>query len=378
MDFLQQMTENATELLMGMISIPSPSFKEKEVSDFLYSYLAQRAAKLNAGYKGIGKSGNVIVEKCAENIVLYRDDYSPSKKVLMLNSHIDTVEPASTYTFNPYAPFEKDGCIFGLGSNDDGGSVVSQINAFFYLNGERIGSETVTPEELNVNLMLVLTAEEERSGQNGMAKFVEEFHIQPDCAIIGEPTGMEAAIAERGLLVLDGCAHGVSGHAARNEGINALYIALDDIAKLRNFEFAKTSPIMGKVKMTVTQLNCGTVHNVVPDKAQFVVDIRPTEQYSNPEILEILQKEVNSTLVARNLKNRSSATPAEGILMQCVLKLGIATQISATTSDWMKFPKEAIKMGPGMSARSHKADEFIMEEEIREAIKGYINFIKNI
>lgn len=372
------MTENATGLLMGMISIPSPSFNEKEVSEFLYGHLAERAAKLNAGYKTIGKSGNVVVEKCAENIVLYRDDYSSKKKILMLNSHIDTVEPASTYTFNPYSPFEKDGCIFGLGSNDDGGSVVSQINAFFYLNGERIGGETVAPEDLNVNLMLVLTAEEERSGQNGMSRFVEEFHVKPDCAIIGEPTGMEAAIAERGLLVLDGCAHGVSGHAARNEGVNALYIALDDIAALREFKFEKTSPIMGEVKMTVTQLNCGTVHNVVPDKATFVVDIRPTEQYSNPEILEILQKKVKSTLVARNLKNRSSATPENGILMQCVEKLGLTVQISATTSDWMKFPAEAIKMGPGLSARSHKADEFIMVKEIEEAIKGYINFIKNI
>lgn len=378
MEFLQQMTENATELLMGMISIPSPSFKEKDVSDFLYNHLVKRAAKLNAWHKGIGKSGNLIVEKCAENIVLYRDDYSPQKKTLMLNSHIDTVEPASTYTFDPYSPFIKDGCIYGLGSNDDGGSVVSQINAFFYLNGERIGGQYTDIQNLNVNLMLVLTAEEERSGQNGMAKFVEEFHIKPDCAIIGEPTGMEAAIAERGLLVLDGCAHGVSGHAARNEGVNALYIALDDIATLRNFRFEKTSPVMGDVKMTVTQLNCGTVHNVVPDKATFVVDIRPTEQYSNPEILEILQKVVKSTLVARNLKNRSSATPKDGILMKCIGKLGLPTQISATTSDWMKFPWEAVKMGPGLSARSHKADEFIMIDEIGGAIKGYINFIKNI
>ena len=372
------MTSNATELLMGMIAIPSPSFKEDGVSEFLLKELQERAELLNSQHKTVGKNGKIIVERCANNIVLYRDDFSAGKKTLMLNSHIDTVEPASTYTFDPYSPFIKDGYIFGLGSNDDGGSVVSQINAFFYLNGERIGADAVAPEQLSVNLMLVLSAEEERSGLSGMAKFVEEFHLQPDCAIIGEPTGMEAAIAERGLLVLDGCATGVSGHAARNEGINALYIALDDIAVLRNFKFGKTSPVMGDVKMTVTQLNCGTVHNVVPDKATFVVDIRPTEQYSNIEILELLQKEVKSTLVARNLKNRSSATPAEGLLMQCVEKLGIPTQISATTSDWMKFPREAIKMGPGISARSHKADEFIRIGEIEGAIEGYINFIKNI
>ena len=372
------MTCNAKELLMGMIALPSPSFKEEGVAGFLFGHLSERACRLNQAQTAAGKKGNIIVERFFNNIVLYRDDFSEGKKTLMLNSHIDTVEPASSYTFDPFTPFEKEGKIFGLGSNDDGGSVVSQINAFFYLNGERLGSNCTAPEELAVNLMLVLTAEEERSGSGGMSRFVEEFHLQPDCAIIGEPTGMEAAVAERGLLVIDGCATGVSGHAARNEGVNALYIALEDIGKLRNFKFEKKSPLMGDVKLTVTQLNCGTAHNVVPDKATFVVDIRPTEQYSNPEILQMLQEEVQSTLVARNLKNRSSATPQEGILMNTVEKLGTAKQISATTSDWMKFPREAIKMGPGVSARSHKADEFICIEEITGAIEGYINFIKNI
>lgn len=369
------MTAGAAELLKGMISIPSVSFREKEVAEFLFAHLSERAARLNASGTGNGK---IIVERLANNLIAYRDDFDPGKRTLMLNSHIDTVEPSSAYTFDAYTPFEKDGCIYGLGSNDDGGSVVSQINAFFYLNGERIGGEDVPPENLAVNLMLVLSAEEERSGKDGMIRFVEEFHIKPDCAIIGEPTGMEAAIAERGLLVLDGRAEGVSGHAARNEGVNALYIALDDIARLREYRFERQSPVMGDVKMTVTQLNCGTAHNVVPCEATFVVDIRPTEQYSNPEILEMLQKEVKSTLTARNLKNRSSATPQGGMLMDTVKKLGIATQISATTSDWMKFPHEAVKMGPGISARSHKADEFIRIDEISAAIEGYINFIKNI
>ncbi|MBO5700503.1 MAG: M20/M25/M40 family metallo-hydrolase [Bacteroidales bacterium] len=375
---MQKMTRSAADLLKEMIAIPSTSFKEEKVADFLFARLSERAGRLNDRHKTVGKSGEIVVERFANNIVLYRTDFASDKETLMLNSHIDTVEPAATYTFDPFSPFEKDGCIYGLGSNDDGGSVVSQINAFFYLNGERIGAEPVAPEELNVNLMLVLSAEEERSGQNGMSKFVEEFHIQPTCALIGEPTGMEAAIAERGLLVLDGCATGVSGHAARNEGVNALYIALDDIQRLRNFEFAKKSPLMGDVKLTVTQLNCGTAHNVVPDKATFVVDIRPTEQYNNQEILDMLQKEVKSELVARNLKNRSSATPQEHLLMKTVEKLQIPVQISATTSDWMKFPRPAVKMGPGLSARSHKADEFIRIEELAGGIEGYINFIKNI
>lgn len=375
MEFLEQMTCSATELLMKMLAIPSISFKEDERAAFLYNYLSERAKRLNEQQNCFG---TVVVERCANNIIVYRDNYSSEKKTLMLNSHIDTVEPASTYTFDPFSPFEKDGCIYGLGSNDDGASVVSQINAFFYLEGERLGNAPVQPENLAVNLMLVLTAEEERSGKDGMNRFVEEFHIRPDMAIIGEPTGMEVAIAERGLLVLDGCATGVSGHAARNEGVNALYIALDDINTLRNYKFEKKSPLMGDVKLTVTQLNCGTVHNVVPDKATFTVDIRPTEQYNNPEILEMLQKEVKSTLVARNLKNRSSATPQGSILMDTVGRLGITTQISATTSDWMRFPKAAIKMGPGLSARSHKADEFVGIREISQGIEGYINFIKEI
>ncbi len=367
MDTLGLMTYSAVELLKGMLAIPALSFQEEEKSMFLYGKLLERAGEANSAS---GKTeGNIVVERLCNNIILYRDNFSKEKPVLMLNSHIDTVAPAPAYSFDPYSPFEKDGAIYGLGSNDDGASVVSQIETFFHLTGD---------DTLAVNLMLVLSAEEERSGSNGMAKFVEEYPVHPDFAIIGEPTGMQAAVAERGLLVLDGTATGVSGHAARNEGINALYIALDDINTLRNYNFEKKSPLMGDVKLTVTQFNCGTAHNVVPAEAGFVVDIRPTEQYNNEEILNLLQKEVESKLVARNLKNRSSATPQGHCLMKTVEKLGIATQISATTSDWMKIPWPAIKMGPGDSARSHKADEFIRIAEIGDAIKGYINFIKNI
>ncbi len=365
MDFASQMTYNAVELLKGMLAIPAISFQEGEKADYLYQHLLKRAEQAN----GSGGEGEIVVERLCNNIILYRRNLASNKPVLMLNSHIDTVAPAPAYTFDPYSPFEKDGAVYGLGSNDDGASVVSQIETFFHLCQDN---------SLAVNIMLVLTAEEERSGSRGMAKFVEEFHLQPDFAIIGEPTGMQAAVAERGLLVLDGTAVGVSGHAARNEGVNALYIALDDIQTLRNYKFDKKSPLMGEVKLTVTQMNCGSAHNVVPGEATFVVDIRPTEQYTNPQILELLQKEVKSTLKARNLKNRSSATPQEHVLMQTVKKLGIPEQISTTTSDWMKIPYPAIKMGPGESSRSHKADEFIKIAEIQDAIEGYINFIKNI
>lgn len=364
MDKAGKMTDSAVELLKGMLAIPAISFEEDEKSSYLYAKLKERAEDASTEC-----NGNIIVERFYNNIILYRDNFSNDKPVLMLNSHIDTVAPAAAYSFDPYSPFEKDGCIYGLGSNDDGASVVSQIETFFHLTAD---------DSISVNLMLVLSAEEERSGNNGMARFIEEFHLQPNFAIIGEPTGMQAAVAERGLLVLDGTAQGISGHAARNEGVNALYIALDDIQKLRNYSFGKVSPLMGEVKLTVTQMNCGSAHNVVPGEATFVVDIRPTEQYSNQEILELLQNEVKSSLKARNLKNRSSATPGNHILMKTVEKLGIVKQISATTSDWMKIPYPAIKMGPGDSARSHKADEFIKIEEIQGAIEGYINFIKHI
>lgn len=363
MEKIGHMTASAVELLKRMVAIPSLSFQEEERSAFLFSELQRRAEEASA------HCGKIVVERLCNNIILYKENFCSGKPVLMLNSHIDTVPPAATYTFDPFAPFEKDGAIYGLGTNDDGASVVSQIEAFFHLAED---------EGLAVNLMLVLSAEEERSGACGMAKFVEEFPLQPDFAIIGEPTGMEAAVAERGLLVLDGTATGVSGHAARNEGVNALYIALDDINTLRNYKFGKESPLMGDVKLTVTQMSCGTAHNVVPAQATFVVDIRPTEQYSNQEILELLQNQVKSRLKARNLKNRSSATPQGHVLMQTVEELGIVKQISATTSDWMKIPYPAIKMGPGQSARSHKADEFIKIGEIQGAIEGYINFIKHI
>ena len=363
METIGQMTASAVELLKRMIAIPSLSFQEEERSAFLFSELTRRAEEASA------QCGKIVVERLYNNIILYKENFCSGKPVLMLNSHIDTVPPAAAYTFDPFTPFEKDGAVYGLGTNDDGASVVSQIETFFHLAQDNT---------LAVNLMLVLSAEEERSGSTGIIKFVEEFPLQPDFAIIGEPTGMEAAVAERGLLVLDGVSTGVSGHAARNEGVNALYIAIDDINTLRNFKFEKKSPLMGDVKLTVTQMNCGTAHNVVPAEATFVVDIRPTEQYSNPEILELLQNQVKSQLKARNLKNRSSATPQEHILMKTVEELGIVKQISATTSDWMKIPYPAIKMGPGQSARSHKADEFIKIEEIQGAIEGYINFIKHI
>jgi acetylornithine deacetylase len=230
----------------------------------------------------------------------------------------------------------------------------------------------------NINLILVLTCEEERSGKDGMTGLWAELEPKVGLAIVGEPTGMKAAIAERGLLVIDAVAEGVSGHAARNEGINALYIALEDIQALRSHIFEKVSSRMGKVNLNVTQINAGTAHNVIPDRCSFVIDVRPTEQYTNQEILEELQSICKSRLTPRNLLNQSSATFEDSPLLKVAEDLSIETFSSPTTSDWMRIGCDAIKMGPGDSARSHKKDEYVTVEEISEGIKRYIEFIERL
>ena len=309
--------------------------------------------------------GNNLV---AEHIV------DSSLPTLMLCAHIDTVEPCEGYSFDPYNPENcPEDMVQGLGSNDDGASVVSMLAVYRSFAGaqdDRVNAQ--------VNLILVLTCEEERSGVGGMTGLWSQLQSKVDFAIVGEPTGMKAAVSERGLLVIDATSHGVSGHAARNEGKNALYIALEDIDLLRKYEFEKVSPKMGKVNLNVTQINAGSAHNVIPDRCDFVIDIRPTEQYSNLEILEDLQKVCKSELKARNLANKSSATYEESKLQAAAEKLGIETFSSATTSDWMRISCDAIKMGPGDSTRSHRKDEFVYIDEIRNAIETYIEFINTL
>lgn len=349
----RKQTHNATELLRKLISISSFSGEENVRSDFLMSYFQE---------KGIS------VERIGNNLVLRQRHRDSTKPTLMLNSHLDTVQPASTYSFDPFTPPVSDTHIYGLGSNDAGASLVSMITCFLHFYEKK----------LSVNLMLALSTEEENSGATGMRMLWQKLQDEVDMAIIGEPTSMKAAVAERGLLVIDGEAKGVSGHAAREEGVNALYIALEDIEVLRSVKFPKTSSVMGEVKLTVTQIHAGTQHNVIPDRCSFVVDIRPTELYTNPEIMDILQPKVKSTLQARSLINRSSATPAGHPLLQCAERLSIETYTSPTTSDWMRITCPALKMGPGESARSHQADEFILIEELEKGIEGYIQFITQL
>lgn len=343
----------AVELLRKLISLKSFSGNEELRSNFLIHFF---------NHKGIS------TERIANNLILRHPHNDTKKPTLMLNSHLDTVLPASGYSFDPFNPIKSNKYIYGLGSNDAGASVVSMIETFLHFY------DTLLP----LNLMLTLSCEEENSGPNGMRLLWDKLKTEVDMAIIGEPTDMRAAIAERGLLVIDGEAKGVSGHAARNEGVNALYIALDDINTLRSVRFDKTSPTMGDVKLSVTQIESGTQHNVIPDSCKFVVDIRPTDQYSNKEIMEILHPIVKSTLKARSLTNVSSATPNNHLLMKCVVNSGIETYTSPTTSDWMRITCPAIKMGPGKSARSHQSDEYVLIKELEDGINGYIRFISNL
>ena len=345
------------DILRKSISIPSFSGEESGRCDFFADYLN------SAGISVRRIENNLLAEiKCA-------GDDAPW---VMLNSHLDTVKPATGYTFDPFNPPFDPLIVRGLGSNDAGGSVVSMVETviYFHKNGG-----------LDFNILLLLSAEEENSGKNGIRLIMEnaQFAEKISCVIIGEPTQMKAAIAERGLLVLDGVATGVSGHAARNEGVNAIYTALDDIELIRNYKFSKISPLMGEVKITVTQINAGTQHNVVPDRCSFVVDIRPTDCYTNDEIYKELQAHVKSLLTPRSLTNRSSATPQGHSLLKCVESLGIESYVSPTTSDWTRIGAiPAIKMGAGDSSRSHTADEYILVEELENGLRGYIEFLKNL
>ncbi len=346
------------ELLGTMVQTPSLSFEEEAVAKVVCGALERFGMEFRL------QRGNIIS---------INRQFDPSKPTLALDAHLDTVPAAAGYTRNPFDPGVDDSIIWGLGANDDGGSVVSMIAAFRHFYNM----------QLPVNLMLVLTREEERSGPDG-ARWIysEEGPLKnnkelpmPQWVIVGEPTGMRAATSERGLLVLDASAHGVSAHAATGEGLNALYVALEDIGKLRAHKFTRVSPTMGQVRLNVTQIQAGTAHNVIPDLCTFVVDIRPTEMYSCEEILKELQALCHSELHARNLTNRSSATRPDSPLLEAAKATGRETFSSPTTSDWMRIGVDAIKMGPGDSKRSHKADEYLKVSELEEAIEVYIKYI---
>lgn len=344
--------ENTVRLLERMIETPSFSREEHEVSNMLYNHLIQRGVEVNR-YK--------------QNLWAVNKSYDPKKPTLMLCSHMDTVKPSPHYTRDPFEPIREAGRLYGLGSNDAGASVVSLISVFCEMY----------EAELNYNLLLAISAEEEIGGADGMTSLWGKLP-KVDFVIVGEPTQMKCAIAERGLLVLDCVAKGRAGHAAREEGDNAIYRAIEAIEWFRSYEFPKVSPLMGSVKMTVTQINAGTQHSMVPSQCEFVVDVRPTDKYTNAELAELIAKEVECSVTPRSLRLNASAIEREHILVQSVEQLGVELFISPTTSDISVIPAPAIKIGPGDSARSHTADEYVYTKEIEEGVELYLKIIEKL
>ena len=340
------------DLLMQLIATPSVSRQEGATADLLYHYLSDSGL----APKRIGNNVIVRGKSCCTN-----------KPNLLLCSHHDTVKPVPGYRRNPFSPAVENGRLYGLGSNDAGGALACLVEV----------SKQLYDNDLPFNLILVLCAEEEVSGSGGLPLALQQ--LPPiDIAIVGEPTGMQAAIGERGLMVLDGEAIGISGHAAREEGINAIYGAIEDIGILRNFSFEKSSPAMGKVHLQVTQIEGGIQHNIMPDRCRFVVDVRTTDSYTNREIHELLQRKVQSKLTPRSLHHSASVTPAESPLMRAIYSAGITTYISPTTSDWIHLRCPAVKMGPGDSRRSHTADEYILLSELEQGITGYLRLLEHL
>ncbi|MCQ2239538.1 MAG: M20 family metallo-hydrolase [Bacteroidaceae bacterium] len=349
---LSEYTARAVELLKKMISIPSQSRNEEKVADMLFKHLESLGLEPN-------RLGN--------NVYCIAPGYDASRPTLLLDAHIDTVKPVSAWTRDPFTPTEEEGKIYGLGSNDDGASVVSLLQVFCMLR----------TTEQSYNLIYSASSEEEVSGKTG---FEMLLGVLPpvSVALVGEPTEMQPAIAEKGLMVLDVTAYGKSGHAARNEGDNALYKVLDDIQWFRDFRFPEVSPMLGPVKMSVTMIQAGTQHNVVPDKCTFVVDIRSNELYSNQQLFEIISANTSCEVKARSFRLNSSRIDIDHPLVQRALALGREAFGSPTLSNQALMPFPSLKMGPGCSARSHTANEFILITEIEEAIDLYVKLLDGL
>lgn len=345
--------EKYVSLLQKLISVPSLSREEQEAARLIREFLSE------SGINYHSKLNNTWVRN------KFWKDGLP---VILLNSHIDTVKPSGGYTRDPFSPDIEDDFLYGLGSNDAGGSLVTLLAVFVHF---------YPMENLPFNLIYAATAEEEISGTNGLECILPDLGII-NLAIVGEPTRMQMAIAEKGLLVLDCMARGKSGHAAREEGENALYKAVDDIEKIRNYRFEKVSEILGPVKMTVTMINSGTQHNVVPDQCSFVVDVRTNDHYSNQRASEIIAELVESEVVPRSFRLNSSGIPVTHPIVQRGISLGISYYGSPTTSDQAIIPFPSIKIGPGDSARSHTANEYILISELEEGFRIYVDLITGL
>jgi acetylornithine deacetylase len=338
------------DLLTHLIAIPSVTGNEAAAADYLQHWMSHRGLPVR-------RYGNNIVS-C---------DEEDSRKAILLNAHIDTVTPAAGYTRGPYSPAIEDGKLYGLGSNDDGASLVALLATYEQLRSK--------PQPYRI--IFSATAEEERSGKGGIEMILPHLG-EVALGVFGEPTQMQMAVAEKGLMVLDCTAYGVSGHAARNEGVNALYLAMEDIAWIRSYKFPRISPFLGEVKMTVTQIDAGTQHNVVPDRCRFVVDIRPNGLYSNEEILAIVRDNLKSEVTPRSTRLNSSHISENRSIVARGKALGLTAFGSPTLSNQALVAFPSLKIGPGDSARSHSADEFIYLHEIENGISTYIQLLDNL
>ncbi len=341
------LTHDAVEVLKRLIAIPSVSREETAAADFIENYMRAKGCD-------VGRYDN--------NIMAVSNNFDNSQPAVLMNAHIDTVKPVSTWNRDPFKPTVEGDCLYGLGANDCGGGLVALMHVFLELRSK-----------VN-NLIFIASAEEEVSGKKGMESMVGKLPSM-DFALVGEPTGMQPAIAEKGLMVVDAVAHGISGHAARNEGVNAIYIANDDINWLRNYRFNRVSDLLGPVKATVTVIEAGTQHNVVPDECRFTIDIRTNECYTNEEVFDILKENMKSELNPRSFRLGSSSISTNHHFVKKCIEMGKTPFGSPTLSDQalMNFP--SLKMGPGESARSHTADEFIRITEIDDAINTYLKLL---
>lgn len=351
---LQELQHSVIELLKQLIATPSFSKEEQDTAGIIKIFLEERG---------------IEAKQFKYNVWAANKYFDASKPTLLLNSHHDTVKPNKGYTLDPFTPIVKDGKLFGLGSNDAGGPLVSLLAAFLHFYDRA---------DLKYNLLFAASAEEEISGKEGIEILLPE--LPPiACAIVGEPTLMQMAVAERGLMVLDALAQGRAGHAAREEGENAIYKAMKDIGWFSSYTFPKVSELLGPVKTSVTVIETDNkAHNVVPAQCKFVVDVRVNELYTFDEILEVIRQNIQSEVTPRSTRLRSTSIALEHPLVQAGIKLGRSYYGSPTTSDKALMPFQALKMGPGDSARSHTADEFIYIEEIETGIALYIDLLNQV
>lgn len=353
MIYTDTLFQEAVQLLRHLISTPSFSKEENLTANIVNAYLEQHG---------------VETHRKMNNIWAWNKHFDPSKPTILLNSHHDTVKPNTGYTRDPFEAKIEDGILYGLGSNDAGGCLVSLIATFLHFYEK---------ENLKYNFCLAATAEEEISGVNGLELIIPDLG-QLDFGIVGEPTLMQLAIAERGLMVLDCTAHGKAGHAAREEGDNAIYKAIQDIEWFRTYKFPKESEVFGPIKMSVTIINAGSQHNVVPAECTFTVDVRVTDAYRNEEVLEIIRQHVTSDVKPRSIRLKPSSIDKNHPIVQAGIALGRTTYGSPTTSDQSLLDIPSVKVGPGDSARSHSSDEFIYVDEIREGIELYVKMMESI